>query len=70
MYRCEANAYLADENGENLLLESVDKILPEGPDTWRLVSIFGEQKIVEGRISSMQLVDHRIIFESVAASES
>ena len=67
---CETNAYLADENGENLLLESVDKILPEGPDTWRLVSIFGEQKIVEGRISSMQLVDHRIIFESVAASES
>ena len=67
---CEANAYLADENGENLLLESVDKILPEGPDTWRLVSILGEQKIVEGRLSSMQLVDHRIIFESVAASES
>lgn len=60
---CEANAYLADENGEKLILESVDKVIPDGPDTWRLTSIFGEQKIVAGRISSMQLVDHRIVFE-------
>ena len=67
---CEANAYLADENGEHLILEAVDKIMPEGPDAWRLVSIFGEQKIVAGRISSMQLVDHRIVFERVAASGS
>lgn len=62
---CEANAYLADESGEKLILESVDKITPDGPDTWRLTSIFGEQKIVTGRIRAMQLVDHRIIFETI-----
>lgn len=62
---CEANAYLADESGEKLILESVDNITPDGPDTWRLTSIFGEQKIVEGRIRAMQLVDHRIIFETI-----
>lgn len=63
---CEANVYLAaeGEGREVLILESVDRIIPDGPDTWRLVSIFGEQKILEGRIRSMSLVDHRIIFEA------
>ncbi|MDL2226148.1 CooT family nickel-binding protein [Deltaproteobacteria bacterium OttesenSCG-928-M10] len=64
---CEANVYLADpEGGETLVLESVDKVVPEGPDNWRLTSIFGEQKVVVGRIRSMNLVDHRIIFENAA----
>lgn len=65
---CEANVYLAaeDEGLDELILESVDQIIPEGPDSWRLVSIFGEQKILEGRIRSMNLVNHRIIFEAPA----
>jgi len=63
---CEANVYLAAEDDSRpiLILESVDRIIPDGPDTWRLVSIFGEQKILEGRVKSMSLVDHRIIFEA------
>ena len=65
---CEANVYLSksvDDESMNLILEGVDKITPEGPDTWRLVSIFGEQKIVKGRIKYMKLVDHQVVFESV-----
>lgn len=62
---CEANVYMTDHEGETLLMEAVDKILPEGPDTWRLTSIFGEQKIVSGRIKSMKLVEHRILFEEL-----
>ncbi|MDR2935183.1 MAG: CooT family nickel-binding protein [Candidatus Adiutrix sp.] len=63
---CEANVYLAAQDGaeEVLCLESVDKIVPEGPDAWRLTSIFGEQKLISGRILSMSLVEHRIIFET------
>ncbi len=62
---CEANVYMTRPNveGETLIMEAVDKILPEGPDSWRLTSIFGEQKIVSGHIKSMRLVEHRIIFE-------
>jgi predicted RNA-binding protein len=62
---CEANVYMINTHaeGETLIMEAVDKILPEGPDSWRLTSIFGEQKIVSGRIKSMKLVEHRIIFE-------
>ncbi|MDR1052077.1 MAG: CooT family nickel-binding protein [Deltaproteobacteria bacterium] len=68
---CESNIYLVspdqeDDNGE-LFLEAVDELLPEGENLWRVTSIFGEQKILAGRIRSMHLVDHRIIFERPAA---
>lgn len=60
---CEANAYLVKENEETLIMESVDLIEPEGKDSWRLVGIFGDQKIVKGRIAGMNLGDSRILFE-------
>ena len=66
---CESNVYLVsanapeDEDGGELFLESVDEILPEGDGVSRITSIFGEQKIITGRIKSMHLVDHRILFE-------
>lgn len=63
---CEANVYLvpADGEEETLYLEAVDRIVPEGPETWRLTSIFGEQKILTARLRKMNLVDHRIVFEA------
>ena len=64
---CEANAYLVKDDKEELLLEAVDTVEPEGADAWRLVSIFGEQKIVQGRIRGMNLVDHKIWFQAAAA---
>jgi predicted RNA-binding protein len=52
------------EDQEVLFLEAVDQIIPESDSSWRVTSIFGEQKIIEGRIKSMHLVDHRIVFET------
>ena len=61
---CEANAYIVKNGKEELLMESVDIIEPEDDDRrYRLISIFGEQKIIRGRISLMNLVDHKIFFE-------
>ncbi len=60
---CEANAYWLQDDEEQLLLESVDLVEPEGVDTWRIVDIFGDQKIVKGRIKAMNLVNHKIVFE-------
>jgi len=60
---CEANAYIVKGGEEQLLMESVDIVEPEGADIWRLVDIFGDQKIVKGRIKGMNLVNHKIIFE-------
>lgn len=60
---CEANAYLVDKNGrESLLLEAVDKVEPE-EEGIRLVSIFGEQKFIRGKIDSLSLVDHKVFIK-------
>ncbi|MGD8836846.1 MAG: CooT family nickel-binding protein [Desulfobacteraceae bacterium] len=63
---CEANAYLIKEEQEELLMEAVNTVTPEGDNNWRLVSIFGNQKTVKGRIIGMKLVDHKIYFEAPA----
>jgi predicted RNA-binding protein len=61
---CEANAYMLQDDKENLILESVDLVKPHDDGGYLLVDIFGTQKIVQGRLKQMNLVDHRIIFEA------
>ncbi|KMY66889.1 RNA-binding protein [Desulfocarbo indianensis] len=59
---CEANAYIVNGNGaENLLLADVDIIEPEEGGQIRLISIYGEQKVVKADIKSMSLVNHRVV---------
>ena len=60
---CEAAAYIAKDGDEELVLEAVDLIEPEN-DGYRLVSIFGEQKYVKGKIKTINLVNHRVVFEA------
>jgi predicted RNA-binding protein len=60
---CEANVYLIDEKGEEkLLLDAVDKIIPE-EESLVLENIFGQRKIIKARIKEMQLVEHRIVLQ-------
>lgn len=59
---CEANAYLVENGQENLILESVDKVVPSDTEVY-LQNIFGQQKTIKGRIKELLLVDHRIILE-------
>ena len=60
---CEANAFFFKDGQEELVLESVDEITPEGDKEFRLVNIFGEQKIIKAKLKSMNLVSHKILFE-------
>lgn len=60
---CEASAYLIKDGKEELFLESVDLIEPEG-DRLKLVNIFGEQKIIKAKIKRMSLVNHKILLEA------
>lgn len=60
---CEANAFFFRDGEEELVLESVDEVLPEGDGKFRLVNIFGEQKVVKGKLKTMNLVSHKIVFE-------
>ena len=64
---CEANAYVVNNGKEELLMEAVDIIEPEDDKNfYRLVSIFGDQKIIKGKIIGMNLVNHKILFERAA----
>jgi predicted RNA-binding protein len=61
---CEANAYIHKDGREELVLESVDLVEPQEDGGFLLVDIFGQQKKVKGRLKSMNLVNHRIVFDS------
>lgn len=61
---CEANAYIKTKESEELLLQSVDKVIPSD-DELILENIFGQRKIIKGKIVEMALVDHRIIIERI-----
>ena len=58
---CEAAAYVLKPDGqEELFLADVDVIEPEG-DSLRLVSIFGEQKVIKAGIHSLNLINHKVL---------
>lgn len=59
---CESKVYLATETGEELVLEDVTSIRPEG-DGFRLVNLSGEQLHVRGRIREIDLLKHRVVLE-------
>lgn len=62
---CEANVFIVDQHGnEQLLLESVDKIIPKGDEIF-LENIFHDRKTIKAKIKSMALVEHRIILEKI-----
>jgi predicted RNA-binding protein len=61
---CEANAFLIKDNKEQLFLENVDKLIPQG-DELILEDIFGKKKIIKAKIKEMALVDHRILLEEI-----
>ena len=61
---CEATAYIIGKDGqEEVLLADVDLIEPDEAGKVRLVSIYGEQKVVDAEIKSMSLVNHRVVLE-------
>lgn len=59
---CEANAYIYRDGKEELYLENVDIMRPEGGKIY-LRSLFGEQKIFEGEIKEVSLLNHKIVLQ-------
>lgn len=58
---CEASVYLLHDGTETLLLEDVCLIRPdEAPGSLLLRNIFGEQRLIRGRVCSANLANHRI----------
>ncbi len=62
---CEAAAFLLNNGDqEELVLEAVETV-ESGEEGVRLVSIFGEEKVVKARIKSFSLVEHKIVLEPI-----
>ena len=62
---CEANAYVETDGTEELFMESVDMIQPETGNRLLIVDIFGDQKILQGRIKQISLINHKILLEKI-----
>ena len=63
---CEANAYIAVNGDEDMVMKSLDRVDPQPDGTFLLIDIFGNRKTVRGRLKRMSLVDHRVVFEPAA----
>ena len=61
---CESTAYILKEGKEEILLENVE-VLENRDGNIRVVDLFGEEKVVKGRIISLSLLDHKIMIESI-----
>jgi predicted RNA-binding protein len=59
---CEAHAFVLQGGREVKLLESVDELEVHG-DEIRLINIFGEQKIIKGKLKSYNNSERKILLE-------
>ncbi len=61
---CEAHAFILKDGEEEMFLESVDLVEME-EDEIKLVSIFGEQKILKARLKLYDNTKRKIVFEEL-----
>jgi predicted RNA-binding protein len=59
---CESSAYIITEEGLEKVMENVINMLPEDGKVY-LTDLLGEQKIIDGEIKEIRLMDHKIIIE-------
>jgi predicted RNA-binding protein len=59
---CQSSVYLVKDGREELVMEDVSVIKPQGDDLL-LVGMLGEKKQVKAKIKELQLMDHRILLE-------
>jgi predicted RNA-binding protein len=59
---CQSNAYLERDGQQRLIIEDVGLIRPEG-DKILLISIFGEEELVDANIKMIDLLHHKIVLE-------
>ncbi len=59
---CEANVYINRDGHEELFLENVDLLIPEGNKIF-MKNLFGEQKTFDGFLKEVSLLKHKIVLE-------
>jgi predicted RNA-binding protein len=61
---CQSNAYLEHDGQQQLIIEDVGLMRPEG-DKILLISIFGEEELIDAKIKMIDLLHHKIVLEKV-----
>ncbi len=61
---CEAHAFVLKDGEETKLMENVDKVEMDG-DVIKIINIFGEQRILKGKMRSYNNTDRKILLESI-----
>ncbi len=61
---CQSNAYLECDGQEEIIIEDVGLVRPMG-DKILLISVFGEERIVDAKIKEIDLLHHRVVLEKV-----
>ncbi len=56
---CELTVYLLEDGREEVLMEDVANITPDG-DRLVLTDLLGQQKIVDARLKELKLLEHKI----------
>lgn len=59
---CQSTAYILRDGREEELLADIATIIPEG-NTLRLISLFGEEEVVEASIQEINLLEHKILLK-------
>ena len=58
----QSTAYLLRDGKEEEYLTDIASIIPEG-DKIRLISLFGEERVVDAEIAEINLLEHRILLK-------
>ncbi len=61
---CEASAYVVRDGQEELVLQDVAALERDG-NKLLLIGLFGEQKLIEGEITKIDLLTHKIYLKKV-----
>jgi predicted RNA-binding protein len=59
---CQTVAYVVEEGKEVAVLQDVVSVVPVEGGV-RMVSLFGEERVVPGRIKQIDLLTHRILIQ-------
>ena len=62
---CESNAYIKRGDKEELLLEDVARIVPEG-DKLVLMGVLGNRVEIKAEITELDLIGHKILLKEVS----
>ncbi|MBV7274963.1 CooT family nickel-binding protein [Clostridium thailandense] len=62
---CESTAYLITAEGERKLMDYVIDIVPKENGRLLLTDLLGEEKLIEGMLKEIRLLDHKIIIENI-----